>query len=133
MKKTVYTLILALLAGFCYTASAQNFEFHRAIMVTDTVEDDGVIFPASSDDAEQQNDEIDALFDDDLDAGWEGAPEDQNVLTTGLRFRNITIPQGATIDSAFVLVWAHEGKSADDIARITLAGEPGRHEGYAAG
>jgi hypothetical protein len=63
---------------------------------------------------------MDALFDDDLDAGWEGAPEDQNILTAGIRFRQIDIPQGAKIDSAFITIWSHEGKSADDIANINI-------------
>jgi len=90
---------------------------------TDTIEDNGVVFEASSDDAEQENDEIDSLFDDDLDAGWEGDPADQNNLTTGLRFRGINLPQGAIIDSAFIQVWSHEGKTAEDVARITITGE----------
>lgn len=123
MKKVFYPCLLLLLSSLYQTVNAQNFFLQRAIIVTDTIEDEGVVFEASSDDAEQQNDEIDALYDDDLDAGWEGAPEDQNILITGLRFRDITIPQGATIDSAFVLFWAHEGKGADDVARITVTGE----------
>jgi hypothetical protein len=95
------------------------------IMVTDTItdEEEGITFAASSDDAEQENDEIDSLFDDDLDAGWEGAPEDQNILTTGLRFRNIPVPQGAVIDSAFISVWSHEDKSAEDVAELTIYGD----------
>ena len=114
--------IIALLA-LSTTAYSQNFEFSRYIMVTDTIEDEGVVFAASSDDAEQENDEIDALFDDDIDAGWEGAPEDQNVLTAGMRFRNIMIPQGATIDSAFIVVHSHEAKSTDDVAELTIYAE----------
>ena len=105
------------------TAQSQNFKLERYILVTDTIEDGGIFFGASSDDAEQDNDGIDALFDDDLDAGWEGAPDDQNVLSTGLRFRNIFIPRGAVIDSAFIILVSHEGKSAEDVARITIAGE----------
>ncbi len=96
-----------------------------AIQVTDTIIDDstGVAFAVSSDDAEQENDAIDALFDDDIDAGWEGAPEDQNILTAGMRFRGLMIPAGATIDSAFVTVNSHEGKDAEDVARITIYGD----------
>jgi hypothetical protein len=92
--------------------------------VTDTL-DDGTIVTLllSSDDCEQENDEIDTPYDDDLDAGWEGAPEDQNILTTGLRFRDINIPQGASIDSAFIQVYSHEGKSTDDVAEITIWAE----------
>lgn len=116
-------LFLFFLTTICGATHAQNFVLQSVITVTDTINDEGVVFEASSDDAEQENDAIDALYDDDLDAGWEGAPEDQKALTTGLRFRNIAIPQGAVIDSAFLLVWSHEGKSADDVARITITGE----------
>lgn len=76
----------------------------------------------SSDDAEQENNEIDALDDDDLDSGWQGQEGDANILTLGLRFRNANIPRGATIDSAFVVVYSHEGKSADDVAIINIYG-----------
>ena len=93
------------------------------IMVTDTITDEGVTLAVSSDDAEQENDEIDSLFDDDLDAGWEGDPEDLNILTTGMRFRNIPVPQGAVIDSAFITVWSHEVKSADDVAELVIFAE----------
>lgn len=93
------------------------------IVATDTITDDGVTFSASSDDAEQENDEIDSLFDDDIDAGWEGAPDDQNILTAGLRFQNVGIPQGARIDSAFIQVYSHESKTADDVAEITIVGD----------
>lgn len=121
-------LILPLFVIFFFTqfSTAQEM-LSRYIMVTDTVEDEGVIFAASSDDAEQENDEIDALFDDDIDAGWEGAPEDQNILTCGMRFRNISIPSGATIDSAFIIVSSHEAKSADDVAELTIYGEATDH------
>ncbi len=77
----------------------------------------------SSDDAEQENDQIDALNDDDLDAGWEGEEGDANILTTGLRFQNLQIPQGATIDSAFIVVVSHEAKDATDVAEITIWGD----------
>ncbi|MBX2877596.1 MAG: hypothetical protein KTR30_36090, partial [Saprospiraceae bacterium] len=104
---------------------AQTITITRIIQRTETVtdEEEGVTFEASSDDAEQENDEIDSLFDDDLDAGWEGAPEDQNILTTGLRFRDIMIPKGAVIESAFLRLFSHEGKSAEDVAKITIVGE----------
>lgn len=100
--------------------TAQSIKFERRILATDTVLNNGIRVPVSSDDAEQENNEMDALFDDDLDAGWEGAPEDQNILTAGLRFRQIDIPQGARIDSAFITVWSHEGKSVEDRAVITI-------------
>jgi RNase P/RNase MRP subunit p29 len=87
--------------------------------------DDGTIITVdvSSDDAEQENDEMDSLEDDDLDFGWEGAPDDQNILTTGLRFQNITIPQGAMIEEAYIQVVSHEAKASDDVAVITIVGE----------
>ena len=102
---------------------AQTIILERAIMVTDTIEDEGVTFPASSDDAEQENDEIDALYDDDIDAGWEGDDGDANVLTAGLRFRNIDIPQGAIIESVYIEVVSHEAKTADDVALLTIVCE----------
>jgi len=123
MKKSIYFIALALALGFANAAFSQNFVLHRFIMVTDTIDDGGVFVAVSSDDAEQENDEMDSLTDDDLDAGWEGAPEDQNILTTGLRFRDVSIPKGAVINSAFIQVWSHEGKSAEDVARVTIAGE----------
>ena len=84
-------------------------------MVTDTVIEDNVSLRVSSDDAEQENDAIDGLYDDDLDAGWEGAPEDFNTLTVGLRFRDIFIPKGATID------WATEyDKELEKFFELTL-------------
>ncbi len=102
--------------------SVQNAIVEVPIMVTDTIEDGGEFIPASSDDAEQENDEIDSLFDDDIDTGWEGEPDDQNILTAGLRFRNIGIPQGAIIDSAYIEVFSHETKTAEDVANITIVG-----------
>ncbi len=121
--KQLYTLaLISLSLLLAPQLQAQNFLLTRSIIVTDTIDNGGVALAVSSDDAEQENDEIDALHDDDLDAGWEGAPEDQNILTTGLRFRSIEITAGARIDSAFIVVYAHEGKSSDDIAQITIAG-----------
>lgn len=127
MNKTFYFLLIALVSLLQSVSYGQNFELRSFIGVTDTIEEDSVIFAASSDDVEQINDEIDALYDDDLDAGWEGAPEDQNVVHAGLRFRNIYIPKGAVIDSAFIILHSHEGKSADDVARITITGEASNH------
>ena len=97
--------------------------FTQAIIATDTITDEGVTFAASSDDAEQENDEIDSLFDDDIDTGWEGEPDDQNILTAGLRFQSIGVPKGAVIDSAFIEVFSHESKTTEDVARITLVGD----------
>lgn len=123
--------IVPILTGLCVIAlqslSAQSLEFSRYIIVTDTITDEGVTFAASSDDAEQENDEIDALFDDDIDAGWEGDPEDFNVLSCGLRFQNISIPKGARIDSAFIRVHSHESKTAEDVAELTIFGNDVDH------
>jgi hypothetical protein len=116
----VLCLMLALSAGL--SLNAQKVALERRILVTDTITDEGVTFAASSDDAEQEDDQMDSLHDDDLDAGWEGDPEKQHVLTTGLRFRNISIPRGAIIDSAYIVITSHEGKDAEDIAIITIVG-----------
>ena len=123
MKKTLRLGLLIALFGTANLMQAQNTKLERYILVTDTITDEGVTFSASSDDAEQENDAIDALYDDDLDAGWEGAPEDFNTLTVGLRFRDLNIPQGATIDSAFIILVSHEGKSTDDVSVLTLWAE----------
>ncbi len=120
--KRFYLLLLLPIIGMV-SADAQNIKLSRFIVVTDTVTDEEVTFAASSDDAEQENDAIDALYDDDIDAGWEGDPEDFNILTAGMRFQNITIPADASIDSAYIIVYSHESKTAEDVARITIAGE----------
>jgi hypothetical protein len=127
MKNILPALACITLLAMSNLAIGQNLVFSRYIIVTDTIEDNGVTFAASSDDAEQENDAIDALFDDDLDAGWEGDPADQNTLTTGLRFQHIFIPQSAIIDSAFIIVYSHEAKTAADVANITIAGEAADH------
>jgi hypothetical protein len=93
-------------------------------MATDTLDNGTIVtFGLSSDDAEQENDEMDTMHDDDLDAGWEGDPEDLNILTAGLRFQNAAIPVNAQIDSAFLVVCSHEAKSAEDVAKITIVAE----------
>ncbi len=123
MKRLVLLTAIAACCSLTYYAQAQSLEFSTFIVATDTITDEGVTFAASSDDAEQENDAMDALFDDDIDAGWEGAPEDQNILTAGMRFQGIRIPQGATIDSAFIVVHSHEAKTAEDVARLTIYGD----------
>lgn len=117
-------MIMALL-GFASRTYCQNTKIEVSIVKTGVIVDEETqeSFDFSSDDAEQINDEIDGLDDDDLDAGWEGQEGDANVVTTGLRFQNVTIPAGATIDSAWVVLSSHEGKSAEDVANITIAGE----------
>lgn len=129
MKALLPILICLILVGINAPLQAQNIRLSRFIMVTDTITDEGVTFAASSDDAEQENDEIDSLFDDDLDAGWEGEPDDLNILTTGLRFRDMWIPKGATIDSAYIIVNSHESKTAEDVARITIVGDAADNAG----
>jgi hypothetical protein len=73
----------------------------------------------SFDDGEYENDSIDKLNDDDLDAGWEG--EDLFVMTAYTRFQNVTIPQGSVINSATLTVYAHEDEP--DQANITVYAE----------
>ena len=127
MKKSLLRFVFTMLFCYGFIAYGQNTKFEVYIQSTGvvTIEDDGemLTFDASTDDAEQENDEVDTPFDDDIDAGWEGEPEDQNILTAGLRFRDINIPVGATIDSAFIIVCSHEGKDAEDVARITIVAE----------
>ena len=122
LQRITLLLSITLIAALSY---GQSQVLERFIMVTDTIfdEDAGVSIAVSSDDAEQENDAIDALFDDDIDAGWEGAPDQQNILTAGMRFRNITIPPGATIDSAWCVLNSHEGKTVEEVANITICGE----------
>ena len=127
MNKQILLLSALLLAGFNSSVFSQSLMISRYITVTDTITDEEVTFAASSDDAEQENDGIDALYDDDIDAGWQGAPEDQNILTAGMRFRNLFIPRGATIDSAFIIVTSHEVKTAEDVAELTIYGEATDH------
>lgn len=130
MKKILLvTLVIALFTAFPIYLNAQSKMVSVRIIqngtpITDTLDNGQVItLNTSSDDAEQENDEMDSLYDDDLDAGWEGDPEDQNILTMGLRFQGVHIPAGATIDSAFLVMYSHEGKSAEDVALITIVGE----------
>jgi hypothetical protein len=70
----------------------------------------------SFNDGEYENDSIDKLNDDDLDMGWEG--EDLNIMTAFTRFEDVTIPQGATIDSAVLVIYAHEDESAEALVTI---------------
>jgi hypothetical protein len=99
MKRPI--LILALI-GLYSAAQAQSTKFEVQIKKTATT--DGI--DESSDDAEQQNNVMDKLFDDDLDMGWEG--DDFNIVATGFRFTGVTIPKGAKIDSAYIIFFSHE-------------------------
>lgn len=127
MKKILLFTLLLLFATI--VVNAQSALFERYILqngANDTIElstGQLVIIGTSSDDAEQEADAMDALNDDDLDIGWEGEPEKMFIVTAGLRFQNITIPKGATIDSAFVQFCSHEGKTAEDVAKITITSE----------
>jgi len=125
MKKVLLLFSLLAFSLLAVETSAQSLMISRRIIATDTIfdEDQGVSIPVSSDDAEQENDEIDALFDDDIDAGWEGDDGDANILTAGMRFQNLAIPQGATIDSAFIIVHSHEAKTELDVADLTIGAE----------
>lgn len=126
MKKTLLQCVFLALGAVVF---AQNVKLVVPIRKTGQteieIEDendivvDTITISISTDDAEQENDEMDTLIDDDLDAGWEG--DDFNVLTAGLRFQNITIPGGATIDSAFLVLTSHEAKSADDVAILNIS------------
>jgi len=126
MLKKLFTLTFLITA---FGLSAQQSMLTRYIQATggqlnDTLDNGTVVtLDLSTDDAEQENDEVDGPYDDDLDCGWEGAPDDLNILNLGLRFRDLWIPNGATIDSAFIVLHAHEGKSAADVAMITIKGE----------
>ncbi len=123
----LFSFILVFVLAF--GASAQSTYFEHYIQgtggtINDTLDNGTVVtLDLSTDDVEQENDEPDSYYDDDLDAGRESDPSDQNLLTLGLRFTGIEIPQGTTIDSAFVVFHAHEGKTAADVAMLTIVGE----------
>jgi hypothetical protein len=123
MKQSLLLLVVIALASWAMPAQAQSIKVQRRIMVTDTIGTGNAKVAVSSDDAEQENDKMDSLHDDDIDAGWEGDPEDRNILTAGLRFRNLTLPKGAVIDSAFIVLYSHEGKSVEDVAKLTFVGD----------
>jgi hypothetical protein len=122
--KRLFTFLLTLLSILLASdLSGQSLRISRYIIATDTVMDGGDFRAISTDDAEQENEAIDALDDDDIDFGWEGEPQDQNILTCGLRFQRLGIPKGARIDSAYIIVNSHESKTTDDIANITIVGD----------
>lgn len=115
MKKItlLFTFLIIGSFGLTYGQISQRFE----VQIKKTATTDGV--DESSDDAEQENEAMDKLFDDDLDMGWEG--DDFNIMTTGYRFTGVEIPQGAKIDSAFLEFYSHEAES--DTAKVTIYGE----------
>jgi hypothetical protein len=102
--------------AFCVTSQV-NGQFLDTVRIQQTGLDGTV--PVSTDDAEQINAEIDKLFDDDLDMGWEG--DEFNVVSTGLRFRGVNVPKNARIDSAYIEIWAHEDEG--DLAKLTIYAE----------
>jgi hypothetical protein len=124
--RLIFGIFSFMIAGnfvFAQTTTVEIPIIQNGEMATDTLDNGTIVtFGLSSDDAEQENDEMDTLHDDDLDAGWEGDPEDLNVLTTGLRFQGIPVPKGANIESAYVEVCSHEAKTADDVALVTIVG-----------
>ena len=126
MKKVLLTFLLISLFGFGIYGQSTKLEVF--IQVTDTLFDEGpggitVEVLLSTDDVEEENGKMAKLHDDDLDVGWEGGVGDQNLLTIGFRFRDIIIPQGATIDSAFITVHAHEGKGKGHVCLLNIHGE----------
>lgn len=69
--------------------------------------EEGVVINVSSDDAEQENYEMDDLIDDNLDIGYEYVDASQiNIANLGLRFRGISIPAGATLIVLFQIFQA---------------------------
>jgi hypothetical protein len=130
MKKTLLILSVMLVSILTF---GQSVKLVVPIVKTGEtqieVEDDNdvvidtITISISTDDGEQENDEMDTLIDDDIDCGWEGADGEANILTAGLRFQNITIPHGAVIDSAFIVVTSHEPKTAEDVAKLTITAE----------
>lgn len=117
-------LVAASALGFAQQSVLTRHIAGTGGQVTDTLDNGTIItLDLSTDDVEQENYEVKSRYDDDLDIGWEGDPADQNELHLGFRFVDLWIPQGASIDSAFIVVHAHEGKAAADVANITIVGE----------
>lgn len=113
MKRFFLTALVLFMSGLSALTMAQLL----TLKIIETHKDGEV--SVSYDDGEYENDAIDKLDDDDLDMGWEG--EDGNIMTTFLRFQNVTIPKGATINSAVLHLYAHEDEA--DPANITVYGE----------
>ncbi len=144
MKKSVL-LIVSIILGISINAFSQGGKLEIPIVQTNEVISDSiwvedpeteedtlwgvVTVPLSSDDAEEititmeDKTEIDDLNDDDLDFGWEGEADDLNIVNIGLRFQNIQLPKGETIDGAWIEMTSHEEKTAEDVAKITIYGE----------
>ncbi len=112
MKRILLFIVILFVSGVSNFAVSQQQVL--SVKIVKTGNEGGV--DVSYDDGEFENDAIDNFYDDDLDMGWEG--EDLNIMTTFLRFQNISIPYGATIDSAFLNLYAHEDEA--DEARVTI-------------
>lgn len=108
---------LLLIIGFVFCLQAANAQLLDTVRIKMTGLDGTT--KISTDDAEQINAQIDKLYDDDLDAGWEG--DEFNVVITGLVFRGVKVPKNAIIDSAFIALYAHEDEG--DLAIITFKSE----------
>lgn len=118
MKKILLPFLFLFPAIFAVAQSQLD-----TVRIQKTGEDGGI--DVSTDDIEQKNNEIDKLYDDDLDIGWEG--DEFNIVATGLRYRGVSVPNGATIDSAFIEMWAHEDEG--DPALVTIYGEASDNPG----
>ena len=122
MKKILLSFLLISIFGFIIFGQSSPLEVFIKVTDSDTLTD-GTVWNYSTDDVEEENGKIIKIDDDDLDVGWEGLPTKLNILSLGLRFRDIAIPQGATIDSAFITVHCHEGKGAEHVCILKISGE----------
>mgnify|MGYP000152098867 CR=1 FL=1 len=99
---------------------SQGAEATQEVVVTwqeaSQVETLDVRVSASGDDAEERESGFVIVPNGDLEMGVDGAPQ-----TIGLRFQGVTVPQGATIVSAYVQFQADEGDS--EPTELTLWGE----------
>jgi hypothetical protein len=114
MKKSLLLLFTLMSALMIHQANAQQT---LTLKIIETHMDGETSI--SYDDGEFENDSIDKVNDDDLDMGWEG--DDLNIMTTYTRFQNVTIPKGSVINSAKLVIYAHEDESAE--AKVTIFGE----------
>ena len=127
MKELLLNFLLISLVSFGFVIYGQSNKLEVFIQstggtVTETLDDGTVVMlDCSSDDAEQENDKMVALYDHDLDVGWD--EDEQNVLTLGLRFRDIVIQRAAIIDSAFLIIHADEARSAEDVCILNITCE----------
>ncbi len=110
MKKLLPVLAIVVLSVWSNNLQSQEL----ILTIKETHLDGGV--SVSFDDGEYENDSIDKLDDDDLDMGWEG--DDLNIMTTFTRFRDVTIPQGAIINSAVLEIYAHEDEYDEAIVTV---------------